>query len=107
MKGSVYSFGGCSIIAHDHDEISMQMDSYWKRVNTIRIPRLRRKMATAMETADEISRYRSLAGTLLYLGNGVSLQASLVVSQTQQRIGRRSVGHFIDANETVRNFAET
>lgn len=79
------------------------MDKYWKCVKDIVLSRTRRKMGRATATADDIVRYRSPAGTLLYLCNGVLPQASLVVSLMHQSLLSLRVSHLIEANDMVRD----
>lgn len=99
VGGPVFKFSGCEVLIQDNGDILMSMRSYWNRVKSIMMTRTRRKMREALATASEIVQYRSLAGTLLYLGSGTLPQASLVVSLMQQRIGRLTVAHIVEANE--------
>lgn len=46
--------------------------------------------------------YRALAGTLLFLGNGVLLQAAVVTSKIQQRLGKLRIQDIIDVNRMTR-----
>lgn len=100
VDGPLYHFGGCEIRTHDNGDISM-MDTYWNRIKPITMSRTRRKMQDSPACASEILQYRSLAGTLLYLGNGVLPQASLVVSLMQQRISGLSVKSLSEANDML------
>lgn len=61
-----------------------------------------KKMRNEQVAARELIQYRSLAGTLPYLGNGVLPQASYVVSLMQEKLGRLTVKHAIEANDTIR-----
>lgn len=101
VSGNHFMFGGCDIYVHSSGAISMSMDAYWRRVTKIPMTRTRRKMRSAEATATETKQFRSLAGTLLYLGKGTLPQASFVVSLMQQRIGNLLVEHLIEANEMV------
>lgn len=100
-KGPTHNFGGCEILVQENGDIILSMAEYWKRVRIIPITRSRRKNRFAKATVRETQDYRALAGTLLYLGNGVMPQASLVVSIMQQKIGNLKVEHLIDANIMV------
>eukprot|EP00177_Eucheuma_denticulatum_P007832 GFKZ01014258.1.p1 GENE.GFKZ01014258.1~~GFKZ01014258.1.p1 ORF type:complete len:1202 (-),score=97.36 GFKZ01014258.1:1881-5486(-) len=101
VKGPAYQFGGCDIKYHTNGDVSMEMSKYWKRVKPLEISRSRRRMRDAIANAKETLMYRSLAGTLLYLGGGSLPQASLVVSLMQQKLGNLRVKHLVEANEMV------
>lgn len=101
VDGPLYHFGGCEIRMGGNGDISMSMDTYWNRVQAIHMSRTRRRMRDSLACASEILQYRSLAGILLYLGNGVLPQASLVVSLMQQRITNLTVAGLCDANEML------
>lgn len=74
------------------------MHTYWRLVKTISMTSTRRKMQNAMAEADEMTKYRSIAGTLLYLGSSGLPQASMAVSLTQQRPEIVTVAILKDAN---------
>ena len=74
----------------------MSMKRYLDRLRPIFINRSRRKERNMHDNDEETKSYRALAGTLLYLRNGVMPHASLVVSIMQQRIGNLSVQNLID-----------
>lgn len=100
-KGPRYKFGGCEISLQANSDIRLSMDLYGKRVMPIELTRTRRRMVEHSAAAKEVLQYRSLCGTLLYLGNGILPQAALVVSLMQQRLPRLKVAHLVDANEMV------
>lgn len=58
-------------------------------------------MSTEKATANELFQFRSLAGTLIYLGNGVISLAALVLSLMQQRIANLKVADLIEANNMI------
>lgn len=58
-------------------------------------------METEKASGNEILQYRCLAGTLIYLGNSVLPQATLVVSLVQQKIADFRVSELIEANKTL------
>lgn len=74
-----FHFNGCEIEQDKHGNIRKSMMRYLDRLRPITITRTRRKQRRAHTTADATKSYRALAGTLLYLGNGVLPQAALVV----------------------------
>ena len=98
-----FHFNGCEIEQDRLGNIRMSMTRYLDRLRPITISRTRRKQRELHASDEETTSYRALAGTLLYLGNGVMPQASLVVSIMQQRIGNLKVQHLIDANEMLRD----
>lgn len=96
--GLTFHFGGCEINYDPNGDIILGIEAYWNRVKSIAMTRTRRRQHKFRVTTEEMHEYRSLAGTLLYLGNGVLSHASMVVSIMQQQIGRLRVEHLIDAN---------
>ena len=98
-----FYFNGCEIQQSPNGDIRMSMTRYLDRLRPISVSRSRRKQREMHANDDETKLYRALAGTLLYLGNGVMPQASLVVSLMQQRIGNLTVQNLIDANEMLRD----
>lgn len=74
------------------------MHQYWKRIHTITMTATRRKQKHALANPNETLRFRSLAGTLIFLGNFVLPQAVLEVSLMQQRLAKLTLSNLIDAN---------
>ena len=64
-------FDGCEIAQDADGNIKMSMYRYLERVKLIEISRSRRKEGDAPVTPSELTQYRSLACTLMYLGSGV------------------------------------
>ena len=98
-----FHFNGCEIEQDQHGDIRMSMTRYLDRLRPITVSRTRRKQREMHTTPDETKSYRALAGTLLYLGNGVLPQAALVVSIMQQRLANLKVQHVIDANDMLKD----
>ena len=96
-----FLFDGCEIEQYKDESIKMSMHRYIDRINLISISRQRRKQMNEPVTEEEKKQYRSLAGTLLYLGNGVLRQAAFVTSMFQQKISALSVRHLVDANNML------
>lgn len=98
-----FHFNGCEIEQDQSGNIRMSMIRYLDRLRPINVTRTRRKQRDMHANSEETKSYRALAGTLLYLGNGVLPQASLVVSLMQQCIANLKVQHLIDANEMLKD----
>lgn len=79
------------------------MQEYLDRLEPIYLSRNRRKDLYADATKREIGEYRSLDGTLTYLGTSVLPQASLETSLIEQRINRLKVAHVVDENSMLRD----
>lgn len=79
----------------------MTMKRYVERRKPIPLSKPRRKQLQEPATETEKKQYRSLAGTLLYLGNGILPQASYVTSVLQQQISALMVRHLVDVNSMV------
>lgn len=94
-------FNGCQIDIRPEQDTVISMTDYIDRLKPVDISRTRRRERDSLATDREIAEYRSLAGTLVYLGASVLPPASYVVSAMQQRIGRLTVLHFIEANDML------
>jgi len=91
-------FDGCEIEQDEAGNIKMSMLRYIERLKPIILSRARRKQRTEAATEVELKQYRSLACTLMYLGNGVLPQASYVTSTLQQQISKVFVEQLVMAN---------
>lgn len=99
---STLQFNGCEIeVTADSDTI-ISMKSYITRLKPIDISRTRRQDRESLVTEREMAEYRSLAGTLVYLGASVLPPAAYVVSAMQQKVGRLTVSHLVEANDMLR-----
>lgn len=100
--GPRFTFNGCEIERDANGVVSVSMDEYRKRLKPLPLSRERRREREAKASDREEKEYRSLAGTLLYMGNAVLPQASLVASRMQQRIADLRVWHLSDANAMLK-----
>lgn len=101
VDGKIH-FDGCEIKQDQEGSITMSMIRYLERLKPIVISRERRKQRMEMATQAEVKQYRSLACTLMYLGNGVLPQASYITSALQQWIGKVNVERLVQANEMLK-----
>ena len=85
-----FFFDGCEICQEQDGAIVMSMMRYIERVMAINLSSARRKHTEDKATHDELKAYRSLAGTILFLGNAVLPQAAFVTSLIQQKLGYTS-----------------
>lgn len=106
VVGNTFIFNGCEIEASKLGNVTLSMKNYLDRVKPIPLSRSRKKMIEDTATAQEERKYRALAGTLLYLGNGFLPQAALVTSIMQQRLGRLKVEYLMDANVMTKELVE-
>lgn len=97
-----FLFNGCEIEQDTEGSILMSMRSYMSQLTEISLTRERRKQPKEPASAVEITAFRSLAGTLLWLGKGVLPPAAYASSTMQQRLSMLKVGHLLEANEIVR-----
>lgn len=97
------NFNGCVIEINPEEGATIGMYDYLNRLSPIDISRNRRKDAEAKATQREIADYRSLAGTLMYLGTSVLPKASLVTSVMQQRINDLRVTHLVASNSMLKD----
>lgn len=96
------NFDGCELEQYKDGTIRMSMIRYLERLKPITMSRARRKQRTDKATEIEIKQYRSLACTLMYLGNGVLPQASYITSSLQQMVSRVNVEQLSVANEMLK-----
>lgn len=78
------------------------MKEYLDRAQPVSISESRRNKGSDKSNRSETDSFRSLAGTLLYLGQAVLPQASLIASKMQQRSGSLYVSDALEANVMVR-----
>lgn len=76
----------------------MSMHIYIERLTPIVLLRTRKKQRNEMASTAEFKQNRSLAATLMYLGNGVLPQSSFIMSMLQQMIEKVRVEHLAMAN---------
>ena len=96
-------FDGSEIEQAKEGDITMSMKRYVERLKPIDMSRSRRKMREDTATENEIQQYRSLAATMMYLGNAVLPQASYATSLLQQKLPKIRVEDLITANEVLKD----
>ena len=99
---SKFHFNGCEIEQNAEGSVRMSMDSYMNELKELPLATERRKQLGEKATASEITHFRSLAGTMLWLAKGVLPPAAYASSAMQQRLSLLKVGHLLEANEMVR-----
>lgn len=77
-------FKGCVMDVWEEGGVCLSMHEYLERLAPIELRRNRKNESYALATQREISEYRSLAGTLMYLGTSVLPQTSLVTCLMQK-----------------------
>lgn len=80
----------------------MSMDSYMEELKDLPMTRERRKQLCEKASESKITQFRSLAGTLLWLGKDVLPPAAYASSAMQQRLSLLKVAHLVEANEMFR-----
>lgn len=94
-------FDGCEIEQSSDGSIRMSMLRYLERLKSITVSRNRRRKRDEKATDEEVKQYSSLASTLMYLGNGVSPQASYVTLLLQQMVTKVHVEQLVMTNEML------
>ena len=95
-------FDGCEIRQDKHGNILMSMLRYIERLRTIELSSTRRKQRMDTATEGETTQYRSLAATLMFLGNAVLPQASYATSVLEQMIAKLRVEELVIANDMLK-----
>lgn len=94
-------FDGCKVEQEPTGSIKMSMIRYLERLKPIAISRSPKMERRQRATPSELQKYRSLAFTLIYLGNGVLPQAAFVTSALQQMVPRVTVEQLVTANDML------
>lgn len=96
-------FNGARILRdHATGEITLSMEEYLQeRVSLMPLTRERRKQQSSRATDEEAAAYRSLAGTLNFLGTGALPEASFISSVFLQRQSRLLVHDIMMGNRLV------
>lgn len=81
----------------------MSMNSYMKQFSEIPLSRYRRKQPKDKANEREMTEFRSLAGTLPWLGKGVLPLPAYNSSVLQQKLAFLKAGHLVEANAIVRD----
>ena len=95
-------FDGCKIEQSTEGNITMSMTRYVERLNAIELSCSRRKMREDTAKENEVKQYRSLAATLMYLGNAVLPQSSYATSLLQQKLPKLRVEELVTANDILK-----
>lgn len=107
IDGSLHNSGGCKIRVDRIGNITLDVQSYWKRIKSISLTRTRRKIRDERATANEVLQFRIFVGTLLYRGNGALPQASVAVSLMQRQVSRLQVSNFFFGKSNACGTQET
>lgn len=99
--GGLFRFNGCEIDV-GRDAVELSMWDYIEKLSPVELTRERRRQKGEKATASEETAYRALAGTLMYMGNSVTPQASFITSRMQQELGDLRVGHIIEGNNRTK-----
>lgn len=97
-----FHFNGCEVKQDSARNVRLTMKRYLERRKPIALSKERSKERKPLAKKLEIHKCRNFAGTLMYLGGGVLLQAAWVTSLMQQRLPRLEAQHVIDANMMVK-----
>lgn len=90
------------IIHQDEDfAITVNMQEFFDRIMPIDITRERRKQYDHNCTDAEITRFKSLTGSLNFLGHGALPQAAFAASHLQQAVPRLKVCDLVTANKVL------
>lgn len=84
----------------------MDMDTYMESIKPLNLPRARRKEAMDKATPQEYKAYRSLAGSIIWAGNGSLPQAAFVGSYMQQIAPRLRVQDLTEANKMLKEIRD-
>ena len=98
-----FLFNGCEIEQDEQGSIAMSMHRYMEQVKEIPLSRERKRQPDESATPREMKQFRSLAGTLLWLGKGVLPPAAYASSTMQQKLALLKVRHLVEVNEIVRD----
>jgi len=105
IPNAPFEFNALHIEQDNSMGITISMQEYVDSIDPIDIPRARKKEHTASATAQELTNYLSLAGTLNFLGHGVLPAAAFAASHIQQRVGNLTVADLKDANSILREIS--
>lgn len=103
---SQIDFNGCRITQDEEGNITMDMKKYVDSIQSLDITRSRRKEANDKATEKEYDDYRSLAGSLMWAGNGALPQASFVASSMQQTAPRLKLHNLTEANKMLKELKD-
>ena len=87
-----FSFNGCEIEQDKPGSVRMSINRHMSEVQVIPVSKERKRQVEDAATECEITQFRSLAGTLLWLGKGVLPAAAYASSTMQQKLAFLKVG---------------
>lgn len=103
-RGSTLKFLGCHLTTTKDGDTEISMKDYLKQIQPIPLSKSRRNETSDKDDSSEIHAIRSLADTMLYLGQAILPQAYMTASKMQQRLGSLHVSNILEANCMVREF---
>lgn len=100
-KSFDHLFLGMSIKQGSTGSITVSMQGYLDRIKPLQLSKGHKEHPGAFADEREVSEYRSLAGSLLYLGQAVCPYACYVASRMMQQINQLTLRHIHEANEML------
>lgn len=101
-KGSNLKLLGCDVAKCPIGDIKLSMAGFLDRISPIDVSKMRRNNLSAEANKAKIHSYRSLTGTLLYIGQAALPKACLAASKMRQELGSLRVSDSLEANSMVR-----
>lgn len=98
QRGSSSKFNGCELNKNEDGYGLMYMEKYLERFTPVKLSSDMRRKDNEKATDEKTNSYRSMAGTLMHLGNGVLRQAEFLTSFMQKRLNELRVMHLNTAN---------
>lgn len=100
------NFNGTRIEQDTEGSITINMDAFMESIEPLDITRARRKEHEDIATQHEYTAYRSLAGSIIWAGNGALPQAAFVGSLMQQTAPRLRVKDITEANKMLKEIRD-
>lgn len=97
-----FRFFGCRIETQIDGSIKVAMHEYLERINYLNLSRSIRHEPTQAVDDQKRSEYRSLGGTLIYLGQAVLPQVTFLALKINPRLGTLRVGNLNDAKSMLK-----
>lgn len=89
-----------------NDDMTMETPGYLTSVKHLQISKKCKTLPSETINERKRSEYRSLADTLLYLGQAVLPQPCFVASKLEHKVGCLHVGHLVDASSMLNELQE-
>lgn len=99
-------FNGCTITQNQQGDTSMDMKEYMSSIKSLDVTRARRKQVTEKATENEYKAYRSLAGSIIWEGNGTIPQSSYVGSYLKETAPRLRIQDLTEANKILKELKD-